>query len=99
MIDDHPINALTHAAEAHFKREEYHVLGAWRAGYDYVHVFWPAPTLAPGEFSMPTPEYIPSNTAEHPRQASGLEAAVTYPLCEVDGAEEIRAAIRGHDRQ
>lgn len=87
-------NALTRATQAHAQREEYHVRGAWRAGYDYLHVFRSTATFTPGEFSMPSSEYRPSDTAEHDERAGGCLYAFTYALCETDDAE-IRAAIRG----
>lgn len=36
---------LTQAARAHTERLEYEILGAWRAGYDYLHVYSGTDTL------------------------------------------------------
>lgn len=92
-MTDLQTDALMRATKAHVQREEYHVLGAWRAGYDYLHVFRPIPEFTPGDFSVPLPKYLPSDTAEHPGDVGKYSYAMTYALCETDD-EEIKRALR-----
>jgi hypothetical protein len=85
-------------AIAHAERLEYELRGAWRAGYDYVHVYQESPTPRPlaseslEGWSPPTRYVLPSDRQGRP-DPNGLDYQHTYDLTSVpDGV--LQEAIR-----
>jgi hypothetical protein len=78
------------------ERMEYELRAAWRAGYDYVHVYGDGPgdirsVELDEQFSV-TQYILPSNQKQPPRPQT-REYRYTYDLTSVSDAE-IREAIR-----
>ena len=71
---------------------EYELRGAWRAGYDYVHVYDEPPTVDPDQPFTIRQYALPSNGEQPPRPPE-LQYRYTYDLTSVSDAE-LRAAIR-----
>lgn len=93
-------DVLTHVVDdlvrASAEREEYMLYGAWRAGYDYVHVHNPtAPmhTDGGGEYVTVSRKLIPSN-APKPHRPAGYVYAFTYDLTDLS-VGEVRAVMDG----
>ena len=88
--------ATTRVAEAFAERLEYELRGAWRAGYDYVHVYGDGPgdirSVELNEQFSVTQYILPSNQKQPPRPQT-REYRYTYDLTSVSDAE-IREAIR-----
>lgn len=97
QADDLMLDSVDDATRRIAEREEYTLRGAWRAGYDYVHVYRPdtTPPLGRGgltdTFSLPTNVLDPTNDPE-PNGHWG-RYLYTYDIGGVPDAE-IRAAIR-----
>lgn len=74
---------LDEVVRAHQQRTEYELLGAWRAGYSYVHVF--------KADSVPHRRLVPSNNTPDGWYAPARDYLYTYDL---DGVsiEDIREA-------
>ena len=85
-------DAADRAAKAFAERIEQELRGAWRAGYDYVHVYDELPSGEPGETFTLRQYVLPSNGEQPPRPPE-LQYRHTYDLTSVSDAE-IRAAIR-----
>ena len=74
-----PRDAIRKAAEAHTEYLEKELRGAWRAGYDYLHVY-SKPKTSIEELSLVT-YVLPSNDA--PPRPPSLTYDVTYDLASV----------------
>lgn len=75
---------------AHAERLDYHLRGAWRAGYDYVHIYDPIP----GALGV-TMYVYPSHEPSRP-DPPDLRYRHTYDLTSVPD-DVIRRAIAGID--
>lgn len=86
---------VTEAAESMARQMEYELRGAWRAGFDYVHVYDDASLgmADPAETVALTQYVLPSNRQEPPRPTDRIYR-YTYDLGSVPD-DAIRAAIRG----
>ena len=83
-------------ARQHAERMEYELRGAWRAGYDYLHVYDELPnggTDTPEQLLSVTQYVFPSNVEKPPRPPQ-LRYAYTYDLTSVPD-HVLRNAIRG----
>lgn len=83
------------AVDAHRERLEKELMGAWRAGYDYLHVYDNMPAredVGRGKFEI-TQGVIPSNREEPPK-SRGCVYRYTYDLTSVPD-HVLRAAARG----
>lgn len=94
---DEVLQSATREASREMARQlEYELLGAWRAGYDYVHHYIDMTYVSGGdafEFRMRFRQYVlPSNTTERP-SPDGKRYVDTYVLKGVD-PEEIREAMQ-----
>jgi len=88
--------ALESAAEAYAQRMEYELRGAWRAGYDYVHVYEKEPAPAPENLSqnLTVREYVlPTHGPARP-DPPGCRYRFTYDLASVPD-DVIRDVVRG----
>ena len=79
-------NILTEAAEqlaqATTKRLEYELLGAWRSGYNYLHIYEPSPGQVAHRpmGSIDVTQYVlPSNSKRRP-DPTELRYVTTYDL-------------------
>lgn len=101
-MDELVSDAVEETTNAVAERLDYHLRGAWRAGYEYVHIFHPVPELE-GVMNADREDYftttigvLPSNL-EKPPQPDGYRYQYSYDLSDVDD-EAIRAALRGYRR-
>ena len=66
------------------RRMEYELRGAWRAGYDYVHVYHaPSGISSPGglaRFRFRGPLALPSQSTDHANSIGEYEYAYTWDL-------------------
>jgi len=88
-------DAIRDATREITKRLDYELRGAWRAGYDYVHVYADPPgfrrhTDLSEQFAV-TQYILPSNQEQPPRPET-RQYRYTYDLASVPD-ERIRAAI------
>jgi len=85
--------AVEGAGRAFQERLEWELRGAWRAGYDWLHVYEPIQELArvaPGDFSV-TFRILPSHSKTRP-SPDELRYLHSYDLRDVSAAE-VRAAV------
>lgn len=96
MSDDLLTDAAKTATGKIMEQMEYELRGAWRAGFDYVHVYDKMGTLARSEmgeqFSLS--QYVLPANHHRPPDPPGLTYRYTYDLTAVPD-ETIRRAIRG----
>jgi len=88
-------DAVESAGRAVQERLEWELRGAWRAGYDWLHVYEPVRELArnaPGDFSV-TFRVLPSHSKTRP-SPDELRYLHSYDLRGVS-AGEVRAAVSG----
>lgn len=85
-------DAVDRAVEAFADRLETELRGAWRAGYNYVHVYDELPSGEPGE-TFTLQQYVLPTDVEQPPHPPQLQYRYTYDLSSVSAAE-LRAAIR-----
>jgi len=83
------------------ERLEYEILGAWRAGYDFLHVYeedtlstQPLGTVDMVEDALTFSQYVLPSNNEHPIRPDGVAYAYTYDLTSVPD-HVMRAAARG----
>jgi len=93
-IDTLAREATRTATRALAERLEYELRGAWRAGYDYLHVYddHGEPTPTASEYFTVRQYVLPSTRAEPP-MPSDRRYLYTYDIGSVPD-DEIRAAIR-----
>lgn len=93
-LQDLADDAMREAVESITEQLEYELRGAWRAGYDYVHVYdaLQCDGVQMDAYSI-RKAVVPAHY-EHPPKPPGYAYRYTYDLCGVSD-EEVRAAIRG----
>jgi hypothetical protein len=89
-------DVLRKQTRAYSERMEKELHGAWRAGYDYAHVYNHLHIADPTRMDPYTVrQYVlPSNTQAPPKTTPDMDYSYTYDLTEVPD-HVIRAAIKG----
>lgn len=84
MTDEILTDATREAARAQAEQLDREIHGAWRAGYNYLHVYMPMVTPhrdGRGEFAIKT--YVLPTYSEVPPRPDGLSYAHSYDLTEL----------------
>lgn len=78
------MNVLQQAVQQYRERLEKELLGAWRAGYDYVHVY----RVPQDPTEMPTfSRYLFPTDSQHPPTVSDRIYCHTYDLSDISRAD------------
>ena len=89
-------DVINDATAAMTERLDYELRGAWRAGYDYVHVYGEPPGFrshADVSEQFAVRQYVLPSNQEQPPRPETRQYRYTYDLGSVPD-DEIRAAIR-----
>ena len=92
MAGDNATGVIEQAVREITERLEYELRGAWRVGYDYVHIY-DEPPSPPESGSFALRQYVLPTDLERPPRPPELIYRYTYDLNSVSD-EEIREAIR-----
>jgi len=89
-------HSVKSVVQAHAERMEYELQGAWRAGYDYLHVYREGGGLARQDLTeqVTLGQYVFPAHSEQPPKPPQLRYEYTYDLTSVPD-HVIRAAVRG----
>jgi hypothetical protein len=93
-------NAITAAVESMSEQLEKELRGAWRAGYDYLHVYEPVQPLARQEIAggLSLMNFTLPSHHRHPPRPDGTSYLHTYDIGSVPDTV-IRATIRAASQE
>jgi len=87
-------DALNTALRAYTARLDREVHGAWRAGYDYLHVYMAKRTWEPGEFEFPALLIEPAHKNMRRLDLEGYRYLHSYDLRDVETGQ-LREVLDG----